>query len=139
MKAGKKGFTLIETVIVLAILTVFVTFGVSMMLQYKRLSLSAARVSEISAVKNLVNDYIRHDSNLKDAINSNNLTTYFEDRLKPALESRVEESGYDDIIIKGTPDGTISGSELNLATVHVLLEDTKSGKEEDVYVVIFTK
>jgi hypothetical protein len=110
-----------------------------MILQYKRLSLAAARVSEISAVKNLVNDYIRHDSNLKDAINSETISTYFENKLKPALESRISDSGYDDIIIKETPDGTTSGSSLNLTTVHVLLEDTKSGKEEDVYVVIFTK
>ncbi len=125
--------------IVLAILAIFVAFGVSMILQYKRLSLAAARVSEINAVSNLVTDYIRHDSNLKDAINSDTLSTYLDNDLKPALESRIVESGYSDIIVKGTPDGTITGSELNLATVNVLLEDTKSGKEEDVYVVIFTK
>jgi hypothetical protein len=109
-----------------------------MILQYKRLSLAAARVSEISAVKNLVIDYIRHDSKLKDAINDD-LKSYLENKLEPALESRISDSGYEDIVIKETPDGTTSGGSLNLTTVHVLLEDTKSGKEENAYVVIFTK
>ncbi|MFO7881160.1 MAG: hypothetical protein R6U52_01315 [Kosmotogaceae bacterium] len=109
------------------------------MLQYKRLSLSAARVSEISAVKNLVTDYIRHNSNLKNAIKSGTLSSYLENSLKSSLISRIQDSGYDDITINETPIGTISGSDLKLTTIYVLLEDMKMDKEEDVYVVIFTK
>ncbi len=110
-----------------------------MILQYKRMSLSAARASEIIAVKNLVSDYVRNDDNLVDSINTNSFFEYIENDLVSTLENRIDEAGYLDVVIDGVPSGNISGNDLNLVSVHMTLKDTVSGKKEDVYVVIFTK
>ncbi|MFW6172969.1 MAG: hypothetical protein ACOC5T_04430 [Elusimicrobiota bacterium] len=111
-----------------------------MILQYKRLSLTAARVSEITAVSNLVADYIRNDGYLRDEIGKGTVSSYLsngEKSLKGKLEMKIENSGYEDIVINIIEE--IDNGVDNLTKIHVLLRDNKLGKEEDVYVVIFTK
>jgi hypothetical protein len=112
-----------------------------MILQYKRLSLAAARVSEISAVKSLVIDFVRTDGYLKEAIQSNELNVYLQDgegTLKYKLEDKIVAASYEDIVIENIEE-TNDGIENGLTTIHVSLKDSKLGREEDAYVVIFTK
>lgn len=102
--------------------------------------MTAARVSEITAVSNLVADYIRNDGYLRDEIGKGTVSSYLsngEKSLKGKLEMKIENSGYEDIVINIIEE--IDNGVDNLTKIHVLLRDNKLGKEEDVYVVIFTK
>lgn len=121
----------------LAILSIFMSSGIFLTLKYKELSGSISRTSEVEAIMKLVENHLRHNSNLRDLLGKDNLGS-FVDSLKENLNTNyLPLSGFDSFEID-----SLSYEEVQeysgLYRFTVTLHDKATNKEVRRYVLIST-
>ncbi|OAA30632.1 hypothetical protein AT15_10130 [Kosmotoga arenicorallina S304] len=126
---------MIEVLLVLAILSIFISSGIFLALKYKELSTSISRTSEIEAVMKLVENHLRHNSRLRDLIGNDDIDDFMISLKSNLNEHYLPLSGFDSFEISSLSyDGVQGYSDLYRFTVAIM--DKATNKEVMGYVFI---
>ncbi|AKI97492.1 hypothetical protein IX53_06290 [Kosmotoga pacifica] len=119
----------------MAILSTFISSGVFLALQYKELSGTATRSSEFEAITELVENHLRYNSILRDALKNGNIDNFLNSLRNNLNSNYLPASGFNSFEIKAITHEQVQDY-AGLYKFTVTIVDKKTGREVRLYVLI---
>ncbi|ACR79442.1 type II secretion system protein [Kosmotoga olearia] len=121
----RKGYTLVELIVVLVILGIFVSAGFPLLVHYKKLSSESILTVNFHVAEKIVEDFLRNSPSAGA-------------ESKSLLNQIFEDSGLNNILVRDLTVRNIEGLEENIVDFTVTLEDISTGREESFHVVRYS-
>ncbi|HDP77156.1 MAG TPA: type II secretion system protein [Mesotoga infera] len=120
----KKGFTLSEIVIVMAIIALLMTSGISLIIQYRGMSARLEVVTNLHSAKLMVEGIVRSTNRVSEA------------NIISRIQQLSEYPGFEEVTVVSV-DATSVGDTPTKRVFRVVLKDERVSREEEFYVYRF--